>query len=81
MGIWNKTKFCYEQNENGVLKGIISTYIDDSNRARSLSFINVVTKKIGKVLNIFKIEDMKFCFNDINEKKTEWSGNIYRWLC
>ena len=71
----------YKHGENGDLEGMISTHVDDFNLAGSEEFLAAVTEKIGKALDISKVEDSKFRFTGIDMQKVgdqiELSMNDY----
>ena len=57
--------------KKGNLDGMISTCVDDFDIAGTESFVDLITKKVSKELDVSKVEDDKFRFTGIDIKKVE----------
>ena len=61
--------FYYCHDDKGVLEGMISSHVDDFILAGKDEFINEITEKVKKKLDISKMEDGDFRFTGIDVKK------------
>ena len=58
-------------NEKGGLEGMISTHVDNFDLAGTEEFVEMVTEKVGAVLDVLKVEDDNFRFTGIDIKRVE----------
>ena len=56
-------------NKDGVLEGMISSHVDDFILAGNEEFLEEITNKIRKKLDISKLEDKDFRFTGIDVNK------------
>ena len=63
--------FCYCHYEKGVLEGMISSHVDDFILAGMAEFVEEITDKVKKKLDISKIEEGAFRFTGIDVQKIE----------
>ena len=58
-------------DKKGNLDGMISTCVDDFDITGTFSFVDLITKKVSKELDVSKVEDDRFKFTGIDIRKTE----------
>ena len=61
----------YMLNKESNLDGIISTCVDDFDIVGTENFVDLITKRVSKKLDVSKVEDEKFRFTGIDIKKVD----------